>query len=65
MITRKEYHDSKNNSRNLHEIRNNVDNPEDVQVDKSKRLARRLNWTIFFLILGIIAVYLILIYVNP
>lgn len=65
MITRKEYHDSKNNSRHLHEIRNNVDNPEDVQVDKSKRLARRLNWTIFFLILGIIAVYLILIYVNP
>ncbi|MGL4699325.1 MAG: hypothetical protein ACRCVF_06390 [Apilactobacillus waqarii] len=32
---------------------------------KTKRLGRRLNWAIAFLILAIIVVYLILIYVNP
>ncbi|CAI2684935.1 hypothetical protein AKUA1404_10040 [Apilactobacillus kunkeei] len=32
---------------------------------KTKRLGRRLNWAIVFLILAIIVVYLILIYVNP
>ncbi|WP_220729901.1 hypothetical protein [Apilactobacillus zhangqiuensis] len=33
--------------------------------EKTKRLGRRLNWAIAFLILAIIVVYLILIYVNP
>lgn len=32
---------------------------------KTKRLGRRLNWAIAFLIFAIIVVYLILIYVNP
>ncbi|GAA6113628.1 MAG: hypothetical protein M3005_05105 [Apilactobacillus sp.] len=78
MITRKEYQSNKKKKHLDDDFISRSQSDDDVisreevsrnntlsDDDKIKRLSRRLNWTIAFLILLIIAVYLILIYVNP
>lgn len=78
MITRKEY---QNNKKKQHlddefitrsQSNEDMSNQEEIsrnntlsEDDKIKRLAKKLNWAIVLLVLLIIAVYLILIYVNP
>jgi tetrahydromethanopterin S-methyltransferase subunit G len=68
VISRQEYHNTKRRSQNhdtMTDSDEKVPNEIDIKTAKSQRLARKLNWTIFILLLGIVGVYLILIYVNP
>ncbi|WP_105956264.1 hypothetical protein [Apilactobacillus quenuiae] len=60
-LTREAYKKQMQDSRNNYE---NKESKQNVEY-KNDGLKRKLNWTIFLLILGIIIVYLILFFFNP
>lgn len=59
-LTREDY---KKHIKDSH--KNHIDKEDKQKFDTNSGLKRKLNWTIFLLIIGIIIVYLVLFFFNP